>query len=97
MPASTPWCSAKTSCLLCTPTLEAGCSDEDIAELGAAGLPAEHVEDYFALRWARPDDEVIVVGSTGFGDLDWQPLPPESVSAISLRDRTMSVMPLETA
>ncbi len=72
-------------------------SDEDIAELGAADLPAEHAEDYFALRWARPDDEVVVVGSTGFGDLDWQPLPPESVSAISLRDRTMSVMPLETA
>ena len=46
----------------------------------------EHLEDYFALRWARPDVHTIVVGSTGFGDLDWQPLPPESVTAISMRD-----------
>jgi predicted glutamine amidotransferase len=70
--------------------------DEDIEEITAAQLPAEHLEDYFALRWARPDEHTIVVGSTGFGDLDWQPLPPESVTAISMRDLSMSLHPLVT-
>lgn len=27
---------------------------EDIEEITAADLPTEHLEDYFALRWARP-------------------------------------------
>jgi predicted glutamine amidotransferase len=70
--------------------------DEDIQEITAAELPAEHLEDYFALRWVRPDDHTIVVGSTGFGDLDWQPLPPESVTVISMRDLSMSLHPLVT-
>lgn len=69
---------------------------EDIEEITAAELPAEHLEDYFALRWARPDEQTIVVGSTGFGDLDWQPLPPESVTAISMHDLTMTPQPLVT-
>lgn len=69
---------------------------EDIEEITAAQLPAEHLEDYFALRWARPDDRTIVIGSTGFGDLDWQPLPPESVTAIAMHDLSMSLRPLET-
>jgi predicted glutamine amidotransferase len=71
--------------------------DEDIEEITAAELPAEHLEDYFALRWARRDGQTLIVGSTGFGDLDWQPLPPESVTAISMRDLSMSVRPLVTA
>jgi predicted glutamine amidotransferase len=70
--------------------------DEDIEEITAAELPAEHLEDYFALRWVRPDDQTIVVGSTGFGDLDWQPLPPESVTAISIHDLSMALHPLVT-
>jgi predicted glutamine amidotransferase len=70
--------------------------DEDIEEITAAELPAEHLEDYFALRWARPEEQTLVVGSTGFGDLDWQPLPPESVTVISVRDLSMSVLPLVT-
>lgn len=70
--------------------------DEDIKEITAAELPPEHLEDYFALRWARPDEHTIVVGSTGFGDLDWQPLPPESVTSISMRDLSMSLHPLVT-
>ncbi len=70
--------------------------DEDIEEITAAQLPAEHLEDYFALRWARPDDHTIVIGSTGFGDSDWQPLPPECVTAISIRTLSMSLLPLET-
>ena len=68
--------------------------DEDIAEITAADLPSEHLEDYFALRWARPDDATVVIGSTGFGDLNWQPLPPESVTTISLRDLSMTSLPV---
>lgn len=68
---------------------------EDIEEITAADLPAEHLEDYFALRWARPDEDTLVIASTGFGDLDWQPLPPECVTAVSLRDRSMSLHPID--
>jgi predicted glutamine amidotransferase len=70
--------------------------DEDIEEITAAELPAEHLEDYFALRWARPNEQTLVIGSTGFGDLDWQPLPPESVTSISMHDLSMTVLPLAT-
>lgn len=68
--------------------------DEDIEEISATDLPAEHLEDYFALRIARPADDIVVVGSTGFGDLPWEPLAPESVTAISLRDLTVSQLAL---
>lgn len=71
--------------------------DEDIEEIDAADLPAEHLEDYFALRIARSGDDTVVVGSTGFGDLDWEPLPPECVAAISLTDLAMTLHPLESA
>jgi predicted glutamine amidotransferase len=70
--------------------------DEDIEEISAADLPTEHLEDYFALRWVRPDDQTLVIGSTGFGNLDWQPLPPESVTAISMHDLSMTLLPLVT-
>ena len=70
--------------------------DEDIAEITAADLPAEHLEDYFGMRWARPDEDRIVVASTGFGDLDWQPLESESVTAISMYDLSMATLPLMT-
>jgi predicted glutamine amidotransferase len=68
--------------------------DEDIEEISATDLPAEHLEDYFALRIARPADDIVVVGSTGFGDLRWEPLAPESVTTISLRDLTVSQLAL---
>jgi predicted glutamine amidotransferase len=68
--------------------------EEDIEEITAADLPTDHLEDYFALRWARPDEKTLVIGSTGFGDLDWQPLPPECVTAVSLTDLSMSLHPL---
>jgi predicted glutamine amidotransferase len=71
--------------------------DEDIEEITAAELPAEHLEDYFALRVARPTDDTLVVGSTGFGDLHWQPLQPECVAAISLRDLSMTLHSLGEA
>ena len=59
--------------------------DEDIEEITAAQLPAEHLEGYFGPHWARTDDHTIVIGPTGFGDSDWQPLPPQCVTAISIR------------
>lgn len=67
---------------------------EDHAEISATDLPAEHLEDYFALRFARPDDRTLVIGSTGFGDLDWQPLPPECVTSVSLLDLSLDMLPL---
>ena len=70
--------------------------DEDVEEIGATDLPAEHLEDYFALRVARLGADTVLVGSTGFGDLDWEPLPPETVAAISLRDLSLTLHPLET-
>jgi len=70
--------------------------EEDIEEISAADLPAEHLEDYFALRLARPDDDTLVIGSTGFGDLGWQPLPPECVAAVSMRELSISLHPLVT-
>ncbi|KRE29932.1 glutamine amidotransferase [Mycobacterium sp. Soil538] len=68
--------------------------DEDIEEISATDLPAEHLEDYFSLRIARPDEATVVIGSTGFGDLDWSPLPPESVAAVSLEDLSVTVVPI---
>jgi predicted glutamine amidotransferase len=70
--------------------------DEDIAEITAADLPAEHLEDYFGMRWARPDGDKVVIASTGFGDVDWQPLEPESVTSISMYDLSMATLPLMT-
>jgi predicted glutamine amidotransferase len=68
--------------------------DEDVEEITAAELPAEHLEDYFALRVARPDDGTLVIGSTGFGASAWDPLPPECVVAVSMHDLSMAVLPL---
>jgi predicted glutamine amidotransferase len=70
--------------------------DEDIAEITAADLPAEHLEDYFGMRWARPDEDRVVIASTGFGDVDWSPLEPESVTSISMYDLSMATLPLMT-
>jgi predicted glutamine amidotransferase len=70
--------------------------DEDIAEITAADLPAEHLEDYFGMRWARPDGDRVVIASTGFGDLDWRPLEPESVTSISMYDLSVATLPLMT-
>jgi predicted glutamine amidotransferase len=70
---------------------------EDIEEISATDLPSEHLEDYFALRIARlgrDGDARVVVGSTGFGDLPWEPLPPESVIAISMHDLSVTTHPI---
>lgn len=70
--------------------------EADIAEITAADLPAEHLEDYFGMRWARTDQDRLVIASTGFGDLDWKPLESESVTAISMYDLSMTTLPLMT-
>ncbi|MFT4010037.1 MAG: class II glutamine amidotransferase [Nocardioidaceae bacterium] len=69
--------------------------DEDVAEISRVDLPDEHVEDYFGLRHARLADGSVVVGSTGFGALPWEPLPAESVTAIGLDDRTLNTQLLD--
>jgi len=74
---------------------------EDVEEINATDLPAEHLEDYFAIRIARLSKDrlsknIVVVGSTGFGDLPWEPLPPESVIAVSMRDLSVTTHPLVT-
>ncbi|RDH80480.1 class II glutamine amidotransferase [Mycolicibacterium moriokaense] len=70
--------------------------EEDVAEITAADLPAEHLEDYFGMRWAHTGEDRIVVASTGFGDLDWQPLESETVTSISMDDLSMVTLPLLT-
>jgi predicted glutamine amidotransferase len=63
--------------------------DEDLDEISRVDLPGEHLEDYFGIRHARLDDGAVVIGSTGFGALDWEPLPPESVTSVRLDDRSL--------
>jgi len=70
--------------------------NEDIEEITAADLPAEHLEDYFGMRWARTHQDAVVIASTGFGDLDWRQLESESVTAISMHDLSMTTLPLMT-
>lgn len=73
-------------------------SDDDVEEIALhPHLPDEHNEDYFALRWKRQADGTILVGSTGVADFDWEPLPPESVTAIRLGDRTGTTVALDSA
>lgn len=60
---------------------------EEIAQLG--GLPDEHNEDYFALRWKRSADGTLQISSTGVAGKGWTPLPPESVTTVQLGDGTM--------
>ena len=71
-------------------------TEHDLSRLApyADALPSEHNEDYFALRWREGPDGTITVGSTGVAAEGWQALPPESVTAISLADRTVSTLEL---
>jgi hypothetical protein len=48
------------------------------------------------MRWARVDDDTVVIASTGFGDLAWRPLESESVTTISMCDLSMTTLPLMT-
>ncbi|GAA4395149.1 class II glutamine amidotransferase [Tsukamurella soli] len=59
---------------------------ETIAEID--GLPEEHNDDYFAMRWRHEPDGTVLVGSTGVASADWEALPAESVTTVGLDDRT---------
>jgi hypothetical protein len=48
------------------------------------------------MRWARTDQDRVVIASTGFGDLDWLPLETESVTSVSMYDLSMTTLPLMT-
>lgn len=65
---------------------------DEINELG--GLPDEHNEDYFSLRWKRSSEGTLMFSSTGVAGDGWQNLPAESVTQVSLADLTMSTVPL---
>ena len=62
----------------------------------AEGRPVDHLvpENDRAIDHELQKAVAMVVGSTGFGNLDWHPLPPESVAAISMHDLSMTVLPL---
>ena len=68
----------------------AGCPTRTSRRSPRRELPAEHLEDYFAHALGPTDEDRVVIASTGFGDLDWQPLAPESVTAISMYDLSMT-------
>lgn len=69
--------------------------DDDIAEIAElGGLPDEHNEDYFALRWKRSPDGTVLVSSTGVAGEGWQTLPAESVTSVRLDDRTAHTVAL---
>ena len=62
----------------------------------AAGLPQDHLDDYFALR-IRRTAEGVQIGSTGFGQVGWEPLPPDSVTTVRLADLSVTTEPLDVA
>lgn len=62
----------------------------------AAGLPQDHLDDYFALRIRRTADGV-QIGSTGFGQVGWEPLPADSVTTVRLTDLSVATEALDIA
>jgi predicted glutamine amidotransferase len=62
----------------------------------AAGLPQDHLDDYFALR-VRRTAEGVQIGSTGFGQAGWEPLPPDSVTTVRLADLSVTTELLDVA
>ena len=71
----------------------AALTDEDVIEIMKFNLPDEHAEDYFDLRWHRKPDGTIVIGSTGVAEVDWEALPAESVTTITLSDGRTRPLP----
>lgn len=71
--------------------------DDDIAEIAElGGLPDDHNEDYFALRWKRSSDGTVLISSTGVAGDGWETLPAESVITVRLDDRSMHAVALES-
>lgn len=70
-------------------------TERDLSEISRhPHLPEEHNEDYFALRWTRTSDGVILIGSTGVAADEWRPLPAEAVTAIRLADGSSRTLEL---
>jgi glutamine amidotransferase len=63
----------------------------DVVEAAQFELPAEHAEDYFALRWSRTPDGTVLVASSGLSDPSWAPLPVDTVMAVSLADGSIQM------
>jgi glutamine amidotransferase len=63
----------------------------DLIEAAQFELPDEHAEDYFALRWSRTSDGSMLVASSGLSQESWEPLPVDTVMAISLADRSVQM------
>ncbi|HEY2043353.1 MAG TPA: class II glutamine amidotransferase [Jatrophihabitans sp.] len=59
-----------------------------------AALPLEHLESYFLMRCRTGQDGSLVFSSTGLQSDGWEPLPPESVTAIDLATMRTSVREL---
>ncbi len=71
--------------------------DEDIAEITAADLPAEHLEDYFGMRWARPDEDRVVDRVDGLRRPRLATAASRKASpSISMYDLSMATLPLMT-
>lgn len=69
---------------------------EDTELCRAAGLPRDHLDDYFALRIRRTPGGV-QIGSTGFGRAEWEPLPADSLTTVALADLSVTTSPLDLA
>lgn len=69
---------------------------EDTELCRAAGLPADHLDAYFAMRMRRTQRGV-QIGSTGFGDAAWELLPPDSLTTVALADLAVTTEPLDIA
>jgi predicted glutamine amidotransferase len=70
--------------------------EDMLASVGAdeAALPLEHLESYFLMRWRTGQDGSLVFSSTGLQSDGWEPLPPESVTAVDLATMRTSVREL---
>lgn len=69
---------------------------DDLEEIARVdGLPDDHNDDYFALRWLRKPDGTVLVGSSGVALRSWDALPAESVTVIRLADRAARTIMLD--
>ncbi len=67
---------------------------EDLEEASQFELPAEHTEDYFALRWHRKSDGTVLVASSGLAESHWQAIPAETVMVVTLSDCSVRMIPI---
>lgn len=70
---------------------------EDMMDVvgGVGEIPAEHVSNYFTLRYRLGSHSVAVVSSGLGAGQGWTDLPDECVAHIDLSDRTLTLHPFE--